>query len=261
MQPSLIEKAYAKLLSNSYKGLSLATLSQNPKQNYWGGISISYSVNDKKTELFKTISNAKRRNSMLSCSSNSDTAETIIDMKLEGIKPEHGYAITAVRTIRNLSLIRIKNPHGLKIKNIHIGDIKDKLSSSELSQLKVNADGESWILLGDFVKYFNKVQICYLTPNNIVGDVFNDDGTKKLQLTTVEGRLMGPVDHKNVTSYNSVLNNSPQYNLTLRYPDKDTKKCKITVSLSLKRGDDSNQVANTKIGFYILFVSWITIFD
>ncbi|KAF7993930.1 hypothetical protein HCN44_011199 [Aphidius gifuensis] len=255
--PSLMEKAYAKLISNSYRGLSLATLNQNPNQNYWGGITVSYPVNDKNIDSFQIISQAYRKNSMLSCSSNSDSSETIVDMKLQGLKPDHGYAITAVQMIRNLSLIRIKNPHGLKIKNIYIGDIKDKLSSRELLKLKINADGESWILFEDFIKYFSRVHICHLTPNNIVGDIFNDDGTKKLQLTTVEGRLMGPVDHINMSSHNSLLHNSPQYNFTLSSPNKNITKCKIIVSLSLKRGDDLNSTEKTKIGFYIIHLNSI----
>ncbi|XP_044001371.1 calpain-2 catalytic subunit-like [Aphidius gifuensis] len=170
-------------------------------------------------------------------------------MENQGIYQAHAYAITGseiinVNSVLTHRLIRIRNPHGIKASEALIGAIKyDPSIKHSLLGLKV--DEESWILLEDYVKFFATLDICNLTPNNINPDVFTDDHTAKLALTTVEGRWMGGIFDDYVRNNAEILDTNPQYRMTLKRHHEDNKTYSILIGLSLKHREDLKLVTDS----------------
>ncbi|KAF7998259.1 hypothetical protein HCN44_009657 [Aphidius gifuensis] len=261
--PSLIEKAYAKLISRSYKAFFEGSRGAISMQDLFGGIPETYDVPTNKTnaikenKLFNIITNAKKKNTIVIGSTyneNTTTKEILEEMKIKGVHQAHSYAITdskiiKVNSVRPHYLIRIRNPHGTEAKETLIGNIKNDTSiKSSLPELKV--DGESWILLEDFVKFFAHFEICNLTPNIINADVYNEDHTAKLAITTVEGRWMGGLSDEYV-KVAEILDTNPQYRMTL----KQHKKYSMLIGLSLKHRTDLKLVSESQVGIFILHLN------
>ncbi|KAF7995243.1 hypothetical protein HCN44_004715 [Aphidius gifuensis] len=249
--PALIEKAYAKLLYRSYEKLK-GGFSRISMQDFSGGISELVLVDDK---LLDTFDFAKKTPTMLSASTDNKAHTTEF-----GLEIFHAYAITEVKEVTGINinnkliLLRIYNPHG-QSSNRYFGNIKHIISKETIrSQLKIGVDGESWILYNDFIKHFEFLEICNLTPNLLIGDVYyrSNKVQIKLLLSEIKGKFMGGTNSKEIT-YNFFKIN-PQYRVVLTKRDQGNARCKILIGVSLKRRHDLEQVSETLIYFYIFSV-------
>ncbi|XP_044019244.1 calpain-A-like [Aphidius gifuensis] len=263
----LIEKAYAKLNYRSYKKLE-GGFASIAMQDLSGCIPEVYIVAREYKTLFEIIYNAKIRQTMISCGSyNEETLKKKNKKNSLNIVLGHYYAITAVKIIkkktddREFKLIRINNPHGSKVSIRYPRKIKKIYTEfNEInrvamkSELQIQVDGESWILYEDFIDYFETVEICNLTPNSVIGDIYTVTTNKKLSLSAKEGIFMGGTSSK-VVKVNDVLTMKPQYRIVLTEPDEGQENdntCSILISLSLKYQRDLENFISTKLDITIL---------
>lgn len=259
----LIEKAYAKLIYRSYKKLSQGH-SGASMQHMTGGIIEKYVVNKlSKNYLLESFKNSMTTSAVISCASksNSDTTNNVNEWTKFDLTSDHAYAITAVKTIKNeylnqkFELLRIQNPSGELSLNPHPGDITKMLPTEIIkTKLNIQVPGESWILLEDFIKYFDYIELCNFTPNPIIGHVYSRNNGKKLSLSAIEGKFIGGIN-VNEKSDKDVLKICPQYRLVLTEKDKGKKTCDILIGLSLKNRQDLVMIMDTIILFQIIHVS------
>ncbi|KAF7988246.1 hypothetical protein HCN44_007778 [Aphidius gifuensis] len=249
--PALVEKAYAKLLYRSYKKLS-GGYSKIAMQDLSGCIPEYFVTQDSSNNLFEIMQDAIKRSAMIGCGSISEQKMARgVGMSLFKLKPDHAYAITAVKKViqkndnTEFKLIRICNPHGTKSSNPYPGKIDDIKS-----QLLIEIDGESWILYEDFIEYFVYVDICNLTPNPLTDDLYGKNGKKKLSLSAIEGKWMGGIESKEII-VDDFFKINPQYRMVLKESDEGDK-CSILIGLSLKRRHDFVAVDDTALNFNIL---------
>ncbi|XP_044003946.1 calpain-A-like [Aphidius gifuensis] len=223
-------------------------------QDLSGGISELYAIKFIPTNiLFKYIHDAKTKSTMMSVITDNETHTTDF-----GLLRLHYYAIIDIQIATGISinhkfpLLHIYNPHGQSSKS-YFGNIEQIFTKETIrSQLKINVDGESWILYDDFIKYFDFVDICNLTPNKMIGDVYTKSGGKKLSLSKITGKFMGAINSREITD--SFIETNPQYRVVLTEPDHDNIECSILIGVSLKRRHDLEQVSKTPIHFHIILI-------
>ncbi|KAF7994390.1 hypothetical protein HCN44_003862 [Aphidius gifuensis] len=242
--PALIEKAYAKLLYRSYEKLPLG-FPKISMQDLSGGISETYIVKATSKILFKIIQDAKDRSTMISCATLDEEKFKKFGTRVFSLHPRHGYAVTSVKIVKGdkagiigeFRLIRIRDPYGEAAVDLYHGNIKYLFTEATLkSKLDTQIIGESWILYDDFIKYFSYIDICNLTPNQIIGHVYSSSG-KKLALSAIEGKFMGAVTTKQKAS-NDFFTVNPQYRMVLKKSDG------VLIGVSLKRRHDLQRAFN-----------------
>ncbi|KAF7994392.1 hypothetical protein HCN44_003864 [Aphidius gifuensis] len=254
--PCLIEKAAAKLLYRSYKKLE-GGLPGVIMQDLSGGIIETYMIGRTRENLYHILQGSLVKTKMISC-------ETLADEEMEneieefGLDSGHAYAITDVKIItekysdHEFKVIRLRDPSGSNINNTHLGNIVKVLPESSIeTKLKIEVDGDIWILYEDFVKYFQSFDICNLTPNRIIGAIYAEDGITKLVLSTIEGKWIGGINIKEEI-HGKELKINPQYRLITTEKDIGKDKCSVLIGLSLKRRDDLVPVSKTYIAFRII---------
>ncbi|XP_044001581.1 calpain-A-like [Aphidius gifuensis] len=263
----LIEKAYAKLNYRSYNSLE-GGFALQAMQDLSGCIPEFYFVEMKHETLFEIIYDAKSRQTMIGCGTYDE--ETWKKMKRENslkISLKHAYAITAVKIVKEetdaseFKLIRIQDPHGVKASICYSDKIKKIYTKSNKfdqvtmeSELPIQVDGESWILYEDFIYHFGRVDICNLTPNSIVGDIYTKSGSKKLSLSAKKGIFMGGTLSK-VVEDDDLFVMKPQYRIVLTEPDEGRENdsiCSILINLSLKNQRDYENSMDIELEIYVL---------
>ncbi|KAF7994406.1 hypothetical protein HCN44_003878 [Aphidius gifuensis] len=255
--PALIEKAYAKLLYRSYEKLSEGNF-RISMQDLSGGIGEEYLTESSSEKLFEIIQDAKIRPTLIACGT---SFKVTPEMSEFGLMQRHQYAITDVKLVKKKNvddeskLIRIRNPHGKKIKVSHFGKIPDSFEKEIIkSKLKIEVDGEIWILYEDFIKLFEFVEICNLTPNRIINNIYAKKEGKKLSLSAIEGKWMGGINSREA-SVDVISKIYPKYSIVLTKPDYEDEKCNILIGLSIERRQDLEEVKKTQIYFKIIYKS------
>ncbi|XP_015270504.1 PREDICTED: calpain-12-like, partial [Gekko japonicus] len=164
----LLEKAYAKL-NGSYGAINGGHM-KDAFVDFTGGIGERiYLKTSNPPDLFKKIQEALSRKSLM--------AAGIPPRKgvnyLHGLVPKHAYSVTGIHELRledkEVKLLRLRNPYGEQEWKGPWSDGSElwlKLDSVQREKLCVaKDDGEFWMHLGDFAKYFNVLDICHLSPN------------------------------------------------------------------------------------------------
>nr|XP_008102805.1 PREDICTED: calpain-3 [Anolis carolinensis] len=151
-----------------------------------------------------------------------------------GLVLSHAYSVTGVEEItfkrEKLKLIRLRNPWGQVEWNGAWSDSSDEwnvIDGAEKTRLqhKVSEDGEFWISLQDFLRYFTKLEICNITPDALEGD--------KLQTWTVsvtEGRWVRGCTAGGCRNYPDTFWTNPQYRLRLLEEDDDPEDSEVVCS-------------------------------
>ncbi|XP_044003953.1 calpain-A-like [Aphidius gifuensis] len=247
--PALIEKAYAKLLYRSYEKLSEGNF-RISMQDLSGGIGEEYLTESSSEKLFEIIQDAKIRPTLIACGT---SFKVTPEMSEFGLMQRHQYAITDVKLVKKKNvddeskLIRIRNPHGKKIKVSHFGKIPDSFEKEIIkSKLKIEVDGEIWILYEDFIKLFEFVEICNLTPNRIINNIYAKKEGKKLSLSAIEGKWMGGINSREA-SVDVISKIYPKYSIVLTKPDYEDEKCNILIGLSIERRQDLEEIDGDEI--------------
>ncbi|XP_068178338.1 calpain-2 catalytic subunit-like isoform X2 [Antennarius striatus] len=173
---ALLEKAYAKV-NSSYEALTGGS-SIEGFEDFTGGISESYDLQEAPPFLFQVVRKALKLGSLLGCSidiSSSYETEAVTRQKL--VKG-HAYSITAAQQVHHLGspveLLRIRNPWGQVEWTGAWSDGSrewDGVQPGERSSLAHSADdGEFWMSYADFLRHFSRLDICNLTPDALGGE-------------------------------------------------------------------------------------------
>jgi len=241
---ALFEKAYAKL-HGSYESLKGGT-TQEAMVDFTGGCTEMFDVSQSAPSgLFMILLKAYERFSLMGASLEPDP--NIHEAKTSvGLVRGHAYSVTKVvkakietpRVSGEIPLIRIRNPWGNETEwngawsdgSAEWGYVPD----DEKMNLGLNFehDGEFWMSYKDFVKYFDGIELCNLTPDSL-----NEDNNFKWEVATFEGSWIPGESAGGCRNYLESFANNPQYLISLEDPDEgdDEEKCTVIINL-MQRG-------------------------
>ncbi|XP_061599549.1 calpain-1 catalytic subunit-like [Cololabis saira] len=168
--PALLEKAYAKVCG-SYSDMTAGTPAE-ALVDFTGGVHICVQLSDPPPKLWELMCRAGRSKSLMGCGTpQGDTsANTVLP---NGMVQGHAYTVTGVKEISSrgqvVNLVRLWNPWGTGEWN---GDWSDgsplwqTVSPQDRDMcLSVRDDGEFWMTLRDFCKFYSDLDICCLCPD------------------------------------------------------------------------------------------------
>nr|XP_023967323.1 calpain-12 [Chrysemys picta bellii] len=167
----LLEKAYAKL-NGSYEAMNGGYMNE-AFVDFTGGIGETYELKMPNPELFKIIRAALRKRSLMGAHIKVTRQEDMEGHTAEGLVKGHAYSITAFRKLdhrgKKLKLLRLRNPWGEVEWNGRWSDHSSLwagLDPQLQKSLQVRKeDGEFWMQMDDFLRYFDALEICSLTPD------------------------------------------------------------------------------------------------
>ncbi|KAM4042933.1 calpain-8-like [Anomaloglossus baeobatrachus] len=246
---ALLEKAYAKI-NGSYEGL-VAGFVLESLADFTGGVGELYTTKSAPDNLFGIIQKTLGEKSLVGCTSFPEAKEEGLSTS---IVRGHIYAITGAKEVtfgkNNVNLIRVWNPWGHKEWTGAWSDNSDTWNTVDpkiKEELNVKKDeGEFWMAFPDFLKEYQRVEICHLTMSEICcGDDF------KWSLTEFSGSWkVGSSSGGNKSLKTFCIN--PQYRITLEAPDGDnSKECTMIVSLQQK---DRRKIKHECAAFLFLAV-------
>uniref|UniRef100_A0AAQ5ZH92 Calpain 11 n=1 Tax=Amphiprion ocellaris TaxID=80972 RepID=A0AAQ5ZH92_AMPOC len=245
---ALLEKAYAKL-NGSYEALSGGSTTEG-FEDFTGGVSEMYELRKAPRNLYRIISKALERGSLLGCSidvgANKNHEHTTQDQYYILTRPltlislfisGHSYLHAVDYHGDMVRLIRIRNPWGQVEWTGAWSDNApewDDIDPSEREDLHLQMeDGEFWMSFSDFMRQFSRLEICNLTPDVLSEDSLSHWNTIKFYGTWRRGSTAGGCrNHPNTFWIN------PQYKITLLEedddPEDDEVACSFLVALMQK---------------------------
>lgn len=242
---ALLEKAYAKL-HGSYEALKGGSTCE-ALEDFTGGVTEMYELKDAPANLFQILEKGFDRNSMMGCSIEPDPNVTEAETP-QGLIRGHAYSITKAamvdivtpNTTGKIPLLRLRNPWGNEAE--WNGPWSDKSAewryipdhAKDEIGLTFDHDGEFWISYRDFLKYFDRMEICNLSPDSLSED--QETGVKKKwNMNTFEGEWVAGMSAGGCRNYLDSFHRNPQYIMTLEEPDDDDdEKCTVVVALMQK---------------------------
>uniref|UniRef100_A0A182N3N7 Calpain catalytic domain-containing protein n=1 Tax=Anopheles dirus TaxID=7168 RepID=A0A182N3N7_9DIPT len=267
---ALLEKAYAKL-HGSYESLRGGTTCE-AMEDFTGGVAEMYDLKDQTPpNLYEIIEKGFRRNSMFGCSIEADPhvleAETS-----EGLIRGHAYSITKIQLVDietpgrsgKIPLIRLRNPWGNEAE--WNGPWSDKspewryIPDEQKHELGLNFDhdGEFWMSYRDFTRYFDRMEICNLSPDSLSDDQFNRDKIR-WEMSMFEGEWAVGTTAGGCRNYLDTFWHNPQYVINLEDPDEDDEEGNCTVIIALlqknRRSRRNMGVECLTIGFAVYRVT------
>ncbi|XP_071327400.1 calpain-9-like [Trachinotus anak] len=259
--PALLEKAYAKVCG-SYSDMNAGTPAE-ALVDFTGGVHICIQLSDPPPNLWDLMCRAGQSKSLMGCGTaqGETSANTVLP---NGLVQGHAYSVTGVKQVMSqgqlVSLVRLWNPWGKKEWN---GDWSDRSplwhtvspQDRELC-LSVGDDGEFWMTLQDFCKFYTDLDICCLCPDFL-------DGSSSCHWKTsyYEGRWVAGTTAGGCMNNLDTFWTNPQYRVKI---DKLLSECSETqgennmlVSL-MQKPDKRNRrlVQNLHIGFSVFEVNF-----
>uniref|UniRef100_A0AAG5DU56 Calpain n=1 Tax=Anopheles atroparvus TaxID=41427 RepID=A0AAG5DU56_ANOAO len=267
---ALLEKAYAKL-HGSYESLRGGTTCE-AMEDFTGGVAEMYDLKDQTPpNLYEIIEKGFKRNSMFGCSIEADPhvleAETS-----EGLIRGHAYSITKIQLVDietpgrsgKIPLIRLRNPWGNEAE--WNGPWSDKspewryIPDEQKQELGLNFDhdGEFWMSYRDFTRYFDRMEICNLSPDSLSDDLLNR-GKIRWEMSMFEGEWAIGTTAGGCRNYLDTFWHNPQYVIRLDDPDEDDEEGNCTVIIALlqknRRSRRNMGVECLTIGFAVYRVT------
>ncbi len=222
--------------------------------------------NDCPRDVFNIMHKAYARSSMKGCSLEPDPSVTEARTDV-GLIRGHAYSITKVVKARietpkvsgQIPLIRIRNPWGNEAEwNGAWSDGSPEwryIPDDEKAAIGLNfeQDGEFWMSYKDFMKFFDQLEICNLTPDSL--DLEDFSSRPKWEVSSFEGKCKGQnieadLFNRNLSlgswipgrsaggcrNYLDSFASNPQYFITVEDPDEedDDNLCTVIVSLMQK---------------------------
>uniref|UniRef100_UPI0037E99048 calpain-1 catalytic subunit-like n=1 Tax=Semicossyphus pulcher TaxID=241346 RepID=UPI0037E99048 len=172
--PALLEKAYAKVCG-SYSDMNAGTPSE-ALVDFTGGVHICVQLSDPPPNLWELMCRAGQSKSLMGCGTpQGETSENTV--LPNGLVQGHAYTVTGVKQMMSrgtqVNLVRLWNPWGTGEWN---GDWSDRsplwqtVSPQDREMcLSVGDDGEFWMTLEDFCRFYSDLDICCLCPDFLDG--------------------------------------------------------------------------------------------
>ncbi|KAL7037346.1 hypothetical protein ACKWTF_009168 [Chironomus riparius] len=259
---ALLEKAYAKL-HGSYQALNDGHTSE-ALEDFTGGITERFKLKEAPSNLYDVLVKGFEMNSMMGCSIENFGQQTIKKEKL-GLFSGHAYSITKVQTveifhndqIRSFNLLRLRNPEGNELEwNGPWSDTSREwqfipVETREELGLTFDFDGEFWMSFQDFLRNFDQLEICNLSPDSLTNQ--QKSGWKNnWSLNEFEGQWVAGVSAGGCKDLDKFYRN-PQYMIHLKNPDHDSKdgRCSVVVALMQK-----NRRSQQNIGLKLLTIGF-----
>lgn len=236
---ALFEKAYAKL-HGSYESLKGGTTLE-AMVDFTGGCTEMFDLNKAPRDLFTVILKAFQRCSLMGCSLEPDPS--VLEARTDvGLVRGHAYSITKVVQAKietpnvsgEIPLVRIRNPWGNETEwNGAWSDGAPQwnyIPDEEKEYLGINFedDGEFWMSYKDFIKYFDQLEICNLSP-----DALDMDNNFKWEVATFEGAWVPGQTAGGCRNNISTFADNPQYLISLEDPDENDSDEKCTAIINL----------------------------
>jgi calpain len=236
---ALFEKAYAKL-HGSYESLKGGT-SLEAMVDFTGGCAELFDLNKPPKDLFTVMLKAYDRCSLMGCSIEPDpnVHEARTDV---GLVRGHAYSLTKVvkakietpRVSGEIPLVRVRNPWGNEVE--WDGAWSDGspewryIPDEEKEHLGINfeADGEWWMSLKDFLKYFDQLEVTNLTPDSL-----DDCSPFKWEVASFSGAWIAGESAGGCRNSLATFAMNPQFMISLEDPDDGDEEEKCTVIINL----------------------------
>uniref|UniRef100_A0A8C5QFB2 Uncharacterized protein n=1 Tax=Leptobrachium leishanense TaxID=445787 RepID=A0A8C5QFB2_9ANUR len=230
---ALMEKAYAKL-NGSYEALSGGWINE-AFVDFTGGLDESIDLQLPLPNLFPLIQRAVEKRSLMGISINIANQYESETTTPEGLVKGHAYSVIGVYELeqndRKVQLLRLRNPWGKVEWNGRWSDnspVWSLLDPALLAKLHVQQeDGEFWMQMEDFMRHFNMLEICNLTPDSMC-----DQNAQLWSANSFQGRWVRGHNAGGCRNYTSTFWTNPQYMVTLREDEAGV--CTLLVSLMQK---------------------------
>lgn len=256
----LFEKAYAKL-NGSYMNLD-SGLINDALVDFTGGISERFDVAMKRRSpgnLFETLSAMVKMASLVGTHIISPDGR--VKELPNGLYTGHAYSVTRIEQLRGTShrLLRLRNPWGKSEWKGAWSDGSKEWSSIPDSvkreiEFEKLEDGEFWISFDDWLRNFNRMAMCHLSPDALTQEVLESNGIRMWNQSTymaewVTGFNAGgsPIGFSSRPSKSFLKN--PQFPVSLDASNQQPEgKCHVVVSLMQR---PSNNQYSLNVGFSI----------
>ncbi|XP_067311191.1 calpain-1 catalytic subunit-like isoform X2 [Pseudorasbora parva] len=258
--PALLEKAYAKVCG-SYADMHAGLVSE-ALLDFTGGIHVRFEPAKASIDLWSLMDRAAKAKALMACGTfQGRTSENTV--LPNGIVQGHAYSVTGVFKVtckeKPVRLVRVLNPWG---KGEWTGSWSDnsllwnKVSEKEQSKCRslVN-DGEFWMSMEDFSKYFEDIDICCLSPD------FLDSSSKCSWTSTCynDSWVAGTTAGGCLNNKDSFWKN-PQFRVRIEALDKEcaaNAQCPENILVSLMQNQEKrhrSDVSNYAIGFSVFAI-------
>ncbi|XP_073483690.1 calpain-9 isoform X2 [Aquarana catesbeiana] len=250
---ALIEKAYAKL-NGSYEALKGGSTIE-AMEDFTGGVSEMYENKSAPSNYFEIMDKALKRGSMLGCSIDITSSAETEAKTPQGLVKGHAYSITGLDVVnyrgQKVQLIRVRNPWGQVEWNGAWSDNSPEWSSIDPAERKRLCqtsldDGEFWMKMEDFKRYFDKVEICNLTP-----DALDDDIEHKWEVNVHQGSWVRGSTAGGCRNFLETFWTNPQVKLSLTEKDDGRNECTFIAALMQK-----NRRKLKKVGAELLTIGY-----
>lgn len=258
--PALLEKAYAKVCG-SYSDMSAGTPSE-ALVDFTGGVHMCVDLTVPPKNLWELMSRAGQSKSLMGCGTpqGETSANTVLP---NGLVQGHAYTVTGVRQMMSqgkpVNLVRLWNPWGQGEWN---GDWSDRspfwqtVSPQDREMcLAVGDDGEFWMTLEDFCKFYSDLDICCLCPDFLDGSTSCHWKTSFYEGRWVAGTTAGGC----MNNFDSFWTN-PQYRVKIEelFSECSEQQGEKNMLVSLMQKPDKRNrrlVQNIHIGFSVFEVT------
>ncbi|KAM4641669.1 calpain-2 catalytic subunit-like [Discoglossus pictus] len=233
---ALLEKAYAKL-NGSYESLEGGWMNE-AFVDFTGGLDESFDLKVPPPNFYQLIRKAVEKRSLMGASIKIQNQNETEMRTPEGLAKGHAYSIIAVQEIeqhdRKIQLLRLRNPWGKVEWNGRWSDHSPMWSTLDRSlqaKLQVKGeDGEFWMQMDDFLRYFDTLEVC-----NLTADSLEEDSPHVWNNNSFEGSWVPGHNAGGCRNYKGTFWTNPQYMVTLEEEDEDKRGlCTLLVSLMQK---------------------------
>ncbi|VDK76567.1 unnamed protein product [Litomosoides sigmodontis] len=269
---ALLEKAYAKL-HGSYESLKGGTTSE-ALEDFTGGLTEFFDLSQPPKHLMEMMMRGFEMGSLFGCSIEADPGEWEARMH-NGLVKGHAYSITGMKMVSgkyvSIPLLRIRNPWG----NEHEWNGAWSDNSKEWKNISQQErdemglvfahDGEFWMSFNDFLRYFEKMEICNLGPE-VMDEVYQMTGVKSSQNAwatyTHNGAWIANKTAGGCRNYIQTFAMNPQYHIQVSDSDPydDDNLCTVIIAVLQKYRREMKHmgVDNLPIGFAVYDVGNIS---
>ncbi|KAM4696612.1 calpain-2 catalytic subunit-like [Rhinophrynus dorsalis] len=248
---ALLEKAYAKL-NGSYEALNGGFMNE-AFVDFTGGLDETIDLKVAPPNLYQLIQKAVVKRSLMGASIQIQSQQESEMTTPEGLVKGHAYSIIATTEVeangRKIQMLRLRNPWGQVEWNGRWNDnspLWSLLDSALQAKLQVKGeDGEFWMQFDDFLRYFDILEVCNLSPDSI-----SDDCAHPWISNTFHGRWVMGHNAGGCRNYTATFWTNPQFLVSLREEDEEAGGlCTLLVSLMQK---DRRQARSSGRDFLVI---------